>query len=86
LSYTSEIARVLPLVSSKTFGAWRSALIVHAQSPARALGHCISQAFYDGGWHFYDGDMHSPAILTATQSPTINSSCPAAPTQSGRFR
>ena len=28
-------------------------------APARALGHCISQAFYDNRWHFYDGDMHS---------------------------
>ncbi len=36
---------------------WREAGLKVA--PARALGHCISQAFYDGGWHFYDGDMHS---------------------------
>ena len=32
-------------------------------APARALGHCISQAFYDGGWHFYDGDMHCVYLL-----------------------
>jgi len=32
-------------------------------APARALGHCISQAFYDGSWHFYDGDMHSVYLL-----------------------
>ncbi|MCX7046984.1 MAG: Ig domain-containing protein, partial [Candidatus Sumerlaeota bacterium] len=32
-------------------------------APARALGHCISQAFYGGGWHFYDGDMHSVYLL-----------------------
>ncbi len=32
-------------------------------APARALGHCISQAFYDGGWHFYDGDLHSVYLL-----------------------
>jgi hypothetical protein len=32
-------------------------------APARALGHCISQAFYDGGWHFYDGDMHSVYLM-----------------------
>jgi hypothetical protein len=31
--------------------------------PAHALGHCISQAFYDGGWHFFDGDMHSVYLL-----------------------
>ncbi len=32
-------------------------------APRRALGHCISQAFYDGGWHFYDGDMHCVYLL-----------------------
>jgi hypothetical protein len=32
-------------------------------APARALGHCISQAFCDGGWHFFDGDMHSVYLL-----------------------
>ena len=32
-------------------------------APARALGHCISQAFYDNRWHFYDGDMHSVYLL-----------------------
>jgi len=36
---------------------WRKAGLKVA--PARALGHCISQAFYDDRWHFYDGDMHS---------------------------
>ncbi len=36
--------------------------------PARALGHCISQAFYDGGWHFYDGDMHSVYLLRDNQT------------------
>lgn len=28
-------------------------------SPARGVGHCISQVFYDGKWHLYDGDMKS---------------------------
>ncbi|HPD15699.1 MAG TPA: hypothetical protein PLE19_12155 [Planctomycetota bacterium] len=32
-------------------------------APARALGHCISQAFYDGAWHFLDGDLHSIYLL-----------------------
>jgi hypothetical protein len=32
-------------------------------APARALGHCISQAYYDNDWHFYDGDMHSVYLL-----------------------
>lgn len=40
---------------------WRAAGLKAA--PARALGHCISQAFHDGGWHFYDGDMHSVYLL-----------------------
>ncbi len=40
---------------------WRKAGLNVA--PARALGHCISQAFYDNGWHFYDGDMHSVYLL-----------------------
>jgi hypothetical protein len=40
---------------------WRKAGFKVA--PARALGHCISQAFYGNGWHFYDGDMHSVYLL-----------------------
>jgi len=37
-------------------------------APARALGHCISQTFYDGCWHFYDGDMHSVYLLRDNQT------------------
>jgi len=37
-------------------------------APARALGHCISQAFYDGRWHFFDGDMHSVYLLRDNQT------------------
>jgi hypothetical protein len=40
---------------------WRKAGLKVA--PARALGHCISQAFYDQRWHFYDGDLHSVYLL-----------------------
>jgi len=40
---------------------WRQAGLKVA--PARALGHCISQAFYDNRWHFYDGDMHCVYLL-----------------------
>ena len=32
-------------------------------APARALGHCISQAFYDNAWHFLDGDLHCVYLL-----------------------
>ena len=45
---------------------WRAAGLKAA--PARALGHCISQAFYDGAWHFYDGDMHSVYLLRDNQT------------------
>jgi len=45
---------------------WRQAGLKVA--PARALGHCISQAFYDNGWHFYDGDMHSVYLLRDNQT------------------
>ncbi|HUT33932.1 MAG TPA: hypothetical protein VNE39_10645 [Planctomycetota bacterium] len=42
-------------------GLWRKAGLKAA--PARAVGHCISQAFYDGRWHFFDGDLHSVYLL-----------------------
>jgi hypothetical protein len=45
---------------------WRKAGLNAA--PARALGHCISQAFSDGAWHFYDGDMHSVYLLRDNQT------------------
>ncbi|MBL7223818.1 MAG: hypothetical protein ISS72_08195 [Candidatus Brocadiae bacterium] len=37
-------------------------------APARALGHCISQAFHDKAWHFYDGDLHSVYLLRDNQT------------------
>ena len=42
-------------------GLWRKAGLKAA--PCRAVGHCISQVFYDGGWHLHDGDMHSVYLL-----------------------
>jgi hypothetical protein len=45
---------------------WRKAGLKAA--PARALGHCISQAFYDNAWHFYDGDLHSVYLLRDNQT------------------
>ena len=45
---------------------WRGAGLKVA--PARALGHCISQAFYDDRWHFYDGDMHCVYLLRDNQT------------------
>ncbi|MCK4300419.1 MAG: LamG domain-containing protein, partial [Planctomycetes bacterium] len=32
-------------------------------APARVLGHCISQVFYDGAWHLFDGDLHAVYLL-----------------------
>jgi len=37
-------------------GLWNAAGMRAA--PARAVGHCISQVFYDNAWHMFDGDMH----------------------------
>ena len=32
-------------------------------APARLVGHCVTQVFYDGAWHLMDGDMHSIYLL-----------------------
>ena len=37
-------------------------------APVRALGHCVSQVFYDNAWHFYDGDLHSVYLLRDNQT------------------
>jgi hypothetical protein len=42
-------------------GLWRKAGLKSA--PCRAVGHCISQVFYDGRWHLHDGDMHAIYLL-----------------------
>jgi hypothetical protein len=36
-------------------GLWKTAGF--KVRPARCVGHCISQVFYDGRWHLLDGDM-----------------------------
>ena len=36
-------------------GLWRTAGL--KVTPARLLGHCITQVFYDGSWHLLDGDQ-----------------------------
>jgi hypothetical protein len=38
-------------------GLWQAAGI--KACPAFLVGHCISEAYYDGGWHLMDGDMQS---------------------------
>ncbi len=42
-------------------GLWRAAGFKVA--PARLVGHCVTQVFYDGSWHLFDGDMHSVYLL-----------------------
>jgi hypothetical protein len=42
-------------------GLWKKAGLKVA--PARLVGHCVSQAFYDGRWHLLDGDMQSVYLL-----------------------
>jgi hypothetical protein len=42
-------------------GLWKAAGLKVA--PARLVGHCVTQVFYDGSWHLFDGDMHSIYLL-----------------------
>lgn len=42
-------------------GQWKVAGLKVA--PARVVGHCVTQVFFDGGWHLFDGDMHSIYLL-----------------------
>ncbi len=42
-------------------GLWKRAGL--KVSPARVVGHCITQAFFDGRWNLFDGDMHSMYLL-----------------------
>jgi hypothetical protein len=47
-------------------GLWRKAGLKVA--PARLVGHCATQVFYDGGWHLMDGDMHAIYLLRDNQT------------------
>jgi len=42
-------------------GQWKKAGFKVA--PARLVGHCATQVFYDDRWHLLDGDMHSLYLL-----------------------
>ncbi len=42
-------------------GLWRRAGL--KVTPARLVGHCVSQAFFDGRWNLFDGDMHAMYLL-----------------------
>jgi hypothetical protein len=47
-------------------GLWRRAGL--KVTPARLVGHCVSQAFFDGRWNLFDGDMHSMYLLRDNQT------------------
>jgi hypothetical protein len=47
-------------------GLWRRAGL--KVTPARVVGHCVSQAFFDGRWNLFDGDMHSMYLLRDNQT------------------
>jgi hypothetical protein len=42
-------------------GLWRQAGL--KVTPARVVGHCVSQAYFDGRWNLFDGDMHCMYLL-----------------------
>jgi hypothetical protein len=42
-------------------GLWKRAGL--KVSPAHVVGHCITQAYFDGRWNLFDGDMHSMYLL-----------------------
>jgi len=42
-------------------GLWKRAGL--KVTPARVVGHCVSQAFFDGRWNLFDGDMHCMYLL-----------------------
>jgi hypothetical protein len=47
-------------------GLWRRAGM--KVTPARLVGHCVSQAFFDGRWNLFDGDMHCMYLLRDNQT------------------
>jgi hypothetical protein len=42
-------------------GLWKRAGL--KVTPCRVVGHCVSQAYFDGRWNLFDGDMHSMYLL-----------------------
>ena len=42
-------------------GLWKRAGL--RVTPARVVGHCVTQCFFDGRWNLFDGDMHSMYLL-----------------------
>jgi hypothetical protein len=42
-------------------GLWKTAGLKVA--PARLVGHCVTQVFYENSWHLFDSDMQSVYLL-----------------------
>ncbi len=42
-------------------GLWKQAGL--KVTPARVVGHCVTQCYFDGRWNLFDGDMHSMYLL-----------------------
>jgi hypothetical protein len=42
-------------------GLWKRAGL--KVTPARVVGHCVTQCYFDGRWNLFDGDMHSMYLL-----------------------
>lgn len=42
-------------------GLWKHARL--KVTPARVVGHCVTQCYFDGRWNLFDGDMHSMYLL-----------------------
>jgi hypothetical protein len=42
-------------------GLWKRAGL--KVTPAHVVGHCVSQAYFDGRWNLFDGDMHCMFLL-----------------------
>jgi hypothetical protein len=42
-------------------GLWKRAGL--KVTPARVVGHCVTQCYFEGRWNLFDGDMHSMYLL-----------------------
>lgn len=42
-------------------GLWKKAGL--KVSPARVVGHCVTQCYFDDRWNLFDGDMHAMYLL-----------------------
>jgi hypothetical protein len=47
-------------------GLWKRAGL--QVTPARVVGHCVTQAYFDGRWNLFDGDMHAMYLLRDNQT------------------